>query len=156
MSTGVVLAQTNGASAGGLDVFILRRVAAGGRRILSGKSPLVRPFSFEAGCWSTGIAVPFSCNSHDSRICVALNKRRERERETERETERERQRERELSFVFLFSSALHSLFLFLYFLLLFFVSFCPVVLFTFRFLPSFFFFFVCFFIFLSLLQLVLH
>jgi hypothetical protein len=37
MSTEVVLAQTNGASAGCLDVFILRRVAAGGRRILSGK-----------------------------------------------------------------------------------------------------------------------
>lgn len=37
MSTGVVLAQTNGASAGCLDVFILRRVAAGGRRILSDK-----------------------------------------------------------------------------------------------------------------------
>lgn len=37
MSTGGVLALTNGTSAGGLDVFILRRVAAGGRRILSGK-----------------------------------------------------------------------------------------------------------------------
>jgi len=50
MSTGVVLAQTNGTSAGGLDVFIFRRVATGERRILSGKCPLVRPFPFEAGC----------------------------------------------------------------------------------------------------------
>jgi len=37
MPTDVVLAQTNGASAGCLYVFILRRVAACGRRILSGK-----------------------------------------------------------------------------------------------------------------------
>jgi len=34
---GVVLAQTNGAFAGGLDMFILRRIAAGGRMILYGK-----------------------------------------------------------------------------------------------------------------------
>jgi hypothetical protein len=63
--------QTNGAAAGGFDVFILRRVAAGGKRILSDKSP----FPFEAWCRSTGIAVPFSCHSHGSGICVALNKR---------------------------------------------------------------------------------
>jgi hypothetical protein len=40
------------------------------------KSPLIRGFSLEAWCWSTGIAVPFRVHSHDSRICVALNKRR--------------------------------------------------------------------------------
>jgi len=107
------------------------------------KSPLVRPFPLEAWCWSTGIAVPFSFRSHDSRICVALNAGFTRPL-------------RELPFVFLLSSALHYLFLFLYFLLLFFVYICPLVLLLFRFLPSFLVFFVYSFIFLFLLQLVLH
>ena len=40
------------------------------------RSPLVCQFPFEIWCLSIGIAVPFSCRSCESRICVALIKRR--------------------------------------------------------------------------------
>jgi hypothetical protein len=66
MSIGVVLAQTNGSFAGGLDVFILwgaLRLAGVGSYLA--KSPLVRPFPLEAWCWSTAfIAMILEFVSH--------------------------------------------------------------------------------------------
>jgi len=51
MSTGVVLAQTNGASAGALTCSY-----CGWReKDPNWQSPLVHPFPFEAWCWRTRI-----------------------------------------------------------------------------------------------------
>ena len=84
------------------------------------------------------MAVPFSCRNHDSRIYVALNKRRFY-KTPERTT------------VCFSSFVCSSLFIFIFVfpssLLCFF---CPLVLLLFCFLPSFLVFFACSFIFLSL------